>query len=543
MKTIRHIEGISPEIRRFNVTGSCNPKLHYMVDLTERLEKIKALVDNGDYFTINRARQYGKTTTIKALTKYLQKDYIVIPLDFQRIGHEEFQNAHIFAAAFSEYLSESIEENKDAEQNLDMSVLEHLQKASGSEQLSLRKLFVILSKMCRTAKKPVVIIIDEADSATNNQVFLDFLAQFRSYYLNRETSPTFQSVILASVYDVKNIKIKMRPESEHRVNSPWNIATDFLVDMSFNTNDIKGMLAQYEADHRTGMNLGMIAEEIYDYTSGYPFLVSKICKLLDERIAGTEQFPDKKAAWTKEGIHTAVNLLTSENNTLFESLTGKLLDYPELKQILSEILFEGKDYPYIATNYVIEMAVMFGFVQNEHNVVKISNRIFETILYNHLLSEEIVDNRMYNSALANKYLFTDGQHLNMKRILEGFVKAFTETAQDKGKKFLEEEGRKYFMLYLKPIINGTGHSYVEARTRNLKRTDLIVDYLGEQYVIEMKIWNGPKYHAEGEQQILEYLDYYGLKKGYMLIFNFNKNKEIGVREVQYGDRVLVEAMV
>lgn len=54
--------------RTFNVTGSCDTQLHYMVDITDRLEKIKVLIDNGDYFTINRARQYGKTTTIRALT-------------------------------------------------------------------------------------------------------------------------------------------------------------------------------------------------------------------------------------------------------------------------------------------------------------------------------------------------------------------------------------------------------------------------------------------------------------------------------------------
>ena len=32
----------------------------------------------------------------------------------------------------------------------------------------------------------VVLIIDEVDTATNNQVFLDFFGQLRSYYLDRE---------------------------------------------------------------------------------------------------------------------------------------------------------------------------------------------------------------------------------------------------------------------------------------------------------------------------------------------------------------------
>ena len=50
-------------MKRFNVTGICVPDKHYMVDIGDKLEKIKAMVDYGDYFTINRARQYGKTTT------------------------------------------------------------------------------------------------------------------------------------------------------------------------------------------------------------------------------------------------------------------------------------------------------------------------------------------------------------------------------------------------------------------------------------------------------------------------------------------------
>ena len=44
--------------RRFNITGSCNRKKHYMVNLDERLKRIKEeYVDEGNYFVINRGRQ------------------------------------------------------------------------------------------------------------------------------------------------------------------------------------------------------------------------------------------------------------------------------------------------------------------------------------------------------------------------------------------------------------------------------------------------------------------------------------------------------
>ena len=53
--------------KKFNVTGLCVPTKHYMVDITERVGQIREMVDAGAYFTINRARQYGKTTTLAAL--------------------------------------------------------------------------------------------------------------------------------------------------------------------------------------------------------------------------------------------------------------------------------------------------------------------------------------------------------------------------------------------------------------------------------------------------------------------------------------------
>lgn len=530
--------------RRFNVTGSCNPKFHYMVDITGRLKKIRELIDNGSYFTVNRARQYGKTTTLSALADYLKNDYMVVLLDFQMLGNADFSTEIVFARAFVRYLLRTIRNKRKPIKGFEKSRLDKLERAAQTEeQFSLGRLFELLSDLCDTAQMPVVLIVDEVDSATNNQVFLDFLAQLRAYYLNREILPTFQSVILAGVVDVKNVKIKIRTDQEHKTNSPWNIATDFLVDMSFDREDIKGMLEQYEDDYETGMDLDEMAGLIYASTSGYPFLVSRICQLLDERVAGSERFPYRAEAWTKAGYIEAEKILTHEKNTLFESLTGKLEDYPELAQMLKAILFNGLPMSYAAGNQAIEVASMFGFVKNVDGNLAVANRIFETYLYNLFLSEEEVSSAVYATAVTDKYQFIKGGHLDMELVLERFVKTFAELYKDESEKFKEEIGRKYFMLFLRPIINGTGRSYVEARTRDMKRTDIIVDYGGEQFVIELKIWRGSKYHAAGEAQIAEYLEYYELKTGYMLTFSFSQNKEIGVKRIRYGDRVLVEAVV
>ena len=51
--------------KKFNYTGTCIPGKHYIVDTSKKLEKIIInLIEEGEYFTINRPRQFGKTSTI-----------------------------------------------------------------------------------------------------------------------------------------------------------------------------------------------------------------------------------------------------------------------------------------------------------------------------------------------------------------------------------------------------------------------------------------------------------------------------------------------
>ena len=103
-------------------------------------------------------------------------------------------------------------------------------------------------------------MIDEVDSASNNQVFIDFLAQLRGYYLARNVSPIFRLVILAGVYDIKNLKLKLRPDEAHQYNSPWNIAARFRVKMAFSAEQIADMLTEYEQDRHTGMDDFFLSE-------------------------------------------------------------------------------------------------------------------------------------------------------------------------------------------------------------------------------------------------------------------------------------------
>lgn len=262
--------------RRFNVTGSCIPQRHYMVELDDRLKSIKEdYIEDGSYFAINRGRQFGKTTTLRALEEYLKDEYVVLSLDFQEIGTKKFGDETIFSKAFAAKLRRSLQSTETEEKEMLLELLSDFK--ADTPDVGLDELFECLSCMCEHSSRPIILMIDEVDSASNYRVFIDFLAQLRARYLKRDKIPTFHSVILAGVYNIKNLKLKLRPESEHQYNSPWNVATDFDMDLSFSSCQIASMLAEYEADHHTGMDVKETAEEIYRYTSGYPVLVSSVC--------------------------------------------------------------------------------------------------------------------------------------------------------------------------------------------------------------------------------------------------------------------------
>lgn len=522
--------------RYFNVTGACYPDEHYMVKLDKRLQTMKTMVDQGKYITINRARQYGKTTTLWALHAYLQEEYAVVLMDFQRMSTAIFRDEYTFSKAFMKDFLKVVRNKNMQITGLPEQVLVDLEAHATKENYNLRELFEDLSDLCYKAEKKVVLVIDEVDSASNNVVFLDFLSQLRNMYLEKRVKTTFQSVILAGVYDVKNLKSKIRTEEGNKLNSPWNIAVDLKSDMSFGIEDIKEMLSEYESEHRTGMDITKIAVLIYDYTSGYPFLVSRICKIMDEELTNQEK-------WNAEGVKNAVKELLKESNTLFDDMRKKIVDDEKLRKMLYEILFLGKTYAYNPDSEQIDKGRMFGFIKEENGNAVIANRIYETRLYNMFLSEEMLNSDTYEAALIGKNQFVHDGKLNMDLVMKKFVEHFSEVYADEDEKFIEENGRRLFLLYLKPIINGTGNYYIEARTRNMQRTDVIIDYQGKQYIVELKIWRGNAYHEQGEQQLLEYLDAYQLDRGYLLSFCFNKGKKAGVREVKYEDKTLVEAVV
>ena len=171
-------------------------------------------------------------------------------------------------------------------------------------------------------------------------------------------------------------------------------------------------------------------------------------------------------------------------------------------------------------------------------------------LYKQFLGESKYDD-LKQLGTSEKSMFIEDGILNIPKIMQHFIDSqkyiydrlkgeSDGDVQKRTEKFLENEGRERFLTYLSPIINGVGTYTIEEQTRDHKRMDIVIHYLGKRYIIEVKIWRGERYNADGEKQLIGYLDRYGLDVGYMLSFNFNKSKKIGVERIVIKDKTLFE---
>ncbi|MGL5615368.1 MAG: GxxExxY protein [Sarcina sp.] len=511
-------------MRRFNTAGLCIPRKHYMVDISGKLDEIKKLVEEDFYFVINRPRQFGKTTTLSALSNRLKEKYTVIKLSFEGLGEEAFLDSKSFCNNLLRLFKRYLKYDKELISQF-------------TEVNSMTDLGEFIIEL--TENRDVILIIDEVDKISNNRVFLDFLGVLRSLYLEREEGivTTFKSVILAGIYDIKNLKIKVRDLTETRYNSPWNIAVTFDVNMSFSIEEIKTMLEDYDSEHRILEDKEEISKYIYKFTKGYPFLVTRICQIIDEEILVKE-----KRDWKIADVNKAIKILLSESNTLFDDLIKNLENNKELYEYIKEILINNVVKVFNIDNPIVNMGYILGYlIKDEEGYVDIANLILKERTYNYMISK--VDNKAMSKYNFKENFLTNDGGLNMKLILLRFQQFMKENYSTKDNKFLEDNGRLLFLAFIKPIINGVGFDYKEVQISEEKRLDIVIQYNSHKYILELKIWYGEKYHNEGKMQLKNYLDIEAVDLGYLLIFNFNKNKEFLVNEYSIENKKIFEVIV
>ena len=514
--------------KRFNTAGVCYPHVHYMMDTKDKLTKIVQLIEQGEYFTINRPRQYGKTTSLFYLEKLLQEseEYVVLKMSFEDIDDKFNKSDDAFAEIFVRKLEIAFKRKDSTVYEL-ISELKH-------NIHTMNDLSEGITEIANAMDKKMVLLIDEVDASANYIPFLKFLAMLRTKYIDRYNPDnlTFHSIALTAVHDIKALKYKIRgADGKTKYNSPWNIAADFKVDMSFNTQEIMPMLEEYCAVESITMDIPIIAERLYYYTSGHPFLVSILCKNIAEDILFVKP-KEEQVQWTLDDVEQSVQMLLKEENTNFESLIKNIENHEKLYWLVHEVIINGTHIPFNPDEPIMKLGRMYGIFK-ENGKLKIHNRIYEQRLYNYMAAKTLQNFIEKKELRFGDYYITENNTLDIERVLKRFQQFMKEQRSTKDLAFVEREWRLIFLSFLKPIINGKGYDFKEVETSEEKRLDIVVTFYTHKYILELKIWRGPKAHEKGLDQLADYLDIHNVNKGYLLIFDTRKDKSEEAVTIQH----------
>ncbi len=519
-------------MKKFNSTGSCIPERHYMVDISGKIKTMRGYIDEGAYFTINRPRQFGKTTVLYLLEKLLINDYLIFSISFEGMGDDSFNSVEKFFRALVSQMLEALSYNHSfLADNHEVSAF--MKESAGLA--SWEELHSFITVLTVKAGCKTVLMIDEVDKASNYSTFMNFLGLLRNKYLKREQGKdsTFHSVVLAGIHDIKNIKRKIRPDETAEYNSPWNIAIDFEVDLGFNPGEISTLLLDYQKEQELELETVNLSRIIYDYTGGYPYLVSKLCHIVDVKL---------NKEFTEENMQKAFDMLVNEQNNLFDDLIKNLEQHQDLAETVFSIIIGGIKYDY--NSYAFAKGITYGiFGKDTNNKIKIHNQVFELVLYNYLIARTQLKRNEIISYNYRDIFINEQNDVDMETVLLSFQKLMKHEYRHKDTKFIEREARLIFLAFLKPIINGNGFYFVEPRTRMDNRMDIVVTFNNKMYIIELKIWSGEKNRQKSYQQLARYLSVMHQSKGYMIHFNFNKNKEYISNNIEFQDKRIFEVIV
>ena len=142
--------------------------------------------------------------------------------------------------------------------------------------------------------------------------------------------------------------------------------------------------------------------------------------------------------------------------------------------------------------------------------------------------------------LANFFDLVEGGKINFDFLIDNYknyvkrrsFKAFREKDETTGKyKSIKEAALKYsFETYISLFLERIeAKSYLEADT-GLGRSDLLVNYRGQEYVIETKVYRDSYQAKKGLKQLAYYCQSVNIPEGLYLLFASNTLKVMGVEE-------------
>lgn len=484
--------------REFYTFGPVNPATHYHVNRVGVKAEIQQKIDKGRYFTLNAARQSGKTTLFREVIARLQneKTHFGILLSFEAF------RSYSWADFYEQLGLRLAEQTVPALQSLsDLDTL--------PSPLSLRHhgdFIRWLEQVRQIMNRPGILIIDEFD-AIGSELAEPILAAFRDMYLNRHlpTVSALQSIMLVGVRNI--------PALLGGSQSPFNIADQYEVPY-FTETETVDLLRQHTTE--TGQPFDdEVVEAIYRECEGQPFLANRLGQILTQELVQNRSTPI-----TLNHLDQALTDLLTENNTHFASITSKAI--PHRSTLLPIIFYDERRSNF--RNEIIQELIMYGILrqvpENTIRVARIANPIYRKLLI--LTFTPPQGTLDYNGSFRHRYLI-DGV-LDLESLLDGFTEMMREHGitllrSKKTDRPLEIGGQYLLLSYLTAALDSIGGHVTLEAVNSAGEMDLLIFYRQARFIIETKLWYGLRHFEKGQAQLANYLLAAHQEKGYIVLFS------------------------
>jgi len=493
----------------FNIAGPCHPSKHYMLDPLRNFGKdLTDLIDQENYFVIHAARQSGKTTLLKELTRKINAEgkYYALYCSLEAI--QAFTEPEKGIPEIVHVIESCIRKQR---------LPEGFAKNANYKNIS-NVLNDSLSDYCCSLDKPLIVLFDEVDCLSNGTL-ITFLRQLRNGYIDRPDVPFVHSLALVGMRNIRDYKAHIRDDSATLGSaSPFNIVKKSMTLKDFTRDEVAQLYNQHTAE--TGQIFESQAiDYIYEQTCGQPWLVNAIaCECVEK---------NHNIPTTQEMAKNAINDIILARGTHFDSLMERLKEERVRKVIQPLILGEDMDIDKLSDDYLYTRDL--GIISDETGATKPSNPIYAELIVRTLnwsVQETIKDN--YTDYTVPRYM-KNGK-IDMDFLIKDFQEFWRENseiwiARYKKNFYQYDEAAPHLVLqaFLQRVINGGGY-IIREMALGTKRADLCVVYEGQKYPIELKILRSNKSLPEGLEQLAVYMDKVGSSDGWLVIFDRDTEK-------------------
>ncbi|MCP4150801.1 MAG: ATP-binding protein [bacterium] len=485
-------------MRRFSSYGPVNKKLHYCVPRIALIKKAYTQLmgehpeEGGHYYTVWAPRQTGKTWTLHQVLHRLQNNdsFDVLKIDLEHLKYENDTGKII--SVIAEEIGEGLGKSFSA--------------------IDTQKKFQEIFRK-DVLEKPLILIFDEFDALPEEAIGA-IVSSFRNIYIKRmgeadknteKKSYLLHGVALIGVRSVLGIG--------NQKGSPFNVQRSLHIS-NLTYEEVREMFKQYEKESGQTVEKEVV-DLLFDETRGQPGLTSWFGELLTEGFEFHENNLNAPISIKDfKSVYAAAANVLPNNNIL--NIISKVKQAPYRETVIKlfqtdeniDFKYDDPELNFLYMNGAIEPVK----VSPQEYYVRFSSPFVQKRLFNFFSREIFKDmGALTEPFISLKDVITDTT-LNLTHLL-GLYQAYLQ----KNREWLFKkaprrvDGRLYeavyhFNLYsyMHSFLKRFGGMVLPEFPTGNGQIDLVVDYAGQTFGIELKSFSNERGYRLALEQAARY---------------------------------------